>query len=76
MGGTLSNSTDDDVRSGTFDGRVPVNYKAMIDRLQEGDLDWTQSGGLIAVRCFEDPRSYRIVVAKIVHETEDFEVRT
>ena len=45
--------------------------RSIVKHLEDGASDWVQQGGYIGVRCHEDPRTYRFVVAKIVHETED-----
>jgi hypothetical protein len=53
-------------------GKPDQHVQALVNRLMRSkDDDWTQTGGLIAVRCYEDPSRYRIVVARVVYETED-----
>lgn len=62
-----------EIRDGKFphgdseDDRV----HAIIKHLSRGDSDWVQHGKYIGVRCHEDPETYRFVIARIVHETED-----
>ena len=50
---------------------LPPNVRQLVDGLNEHlNRDWSMSGGWIAVRTWETPEVYRIVVARVAHETE------
>ena len=62
-----------DTKHGTF-GRpsgLPEPVQRRIDWLHEHlDEDWIMGGGWIAVRVWETPEHYAIVVARVERETE------
>lgn len=50
---------------GTEDEVVNRMLRHMLD---DADVDWFRVEDYIAVRCWECPETFRIVVAKIVHD--------
>lgn len=60
------------IKKGRFPDADDTTIRSIVKHLEDdGASDWVQQGGYIGVRCHEDPRTYRFVVAKIVHETKE-----
>lgn len=67
-------SVENRSRSGHFaHNMVPDDVQRIIELVERDRADWAMAGDLIAVRCHDDPNSYRIVVARVVHETEELD---
>ena len=50
---------------------LPPKAQELVNGLHEHlNRDWSMSNGWIAVRTWETPEVYRIVVARVAHETE------
>lgn len=66
--------SDTAVRTGSFRPEGSAKPHAdMIRRIREDDVDWVQDGGMIAVRCWESPSSYNIVIARVEYQTEYYD---
>jgi hypothetical protein len=54
---------------------VPLGVSMLAVRLhEEADTDWLMTAGWLVMRCWETPTEYRIVYARVAHETGTYEV--
>ena len=54
---------------------VPLGVSMLAMRMhEEADTDWMMTGGWLVMRCWETPTEYRIVYARVAHETGTYEV--
>ena len=50
---------------------LPAKAQELVNGLREHlNRDWSMADGWIVVRAWETPEVYRIVVARVAHETE------
>jgi hypothetical protein len=60
-----------EIKSGNFRSTETDVIDDLIRSIEKSKSDWAMCRDLIAVRCHENPENYRIVVARVIHETED-----
>jgi hypothetical protein len=61
--------------SGDATDGVPLGVSMLAMRLhEEADTDWLMTAGWLVMRCWETPTEYRIVYARVAHETGTYEV--
>lgn len=66
---------DEDVKSGKFGRPKPkMPMGDLFDRLLVSDDDWVMASKHIAVKCWDDPHHFRIVIARIEWTSDEQEV--
>lgn len=56
-------------KSGNYPSRDDKRYKQLAKQLQGSDCDWINTGGLIALKCYDEGELNEIVIGRIVFET-------